>query len=186
METFLLLLVLIPIAILRYYTTDHDTPADKDRQRFAEGIELVLNRQYEEALSYFALMLQRYPKSAVAYLYRGRINYASGNYYSALYDLTQAATLDNTLPEIYYYKGLTHYELGESNAAFLEFDKAVWHSRSQDSHALRGRALARWALGQQWQAIQDLERAVTLGDEDAAFMLKGLRPRVTAPRDRTN
>lgn len=184
METFLLSLILIPIAILRYYTTDHDTPADKDRKRFQEGIELLAARQYDEALTYFSLLLPKFPKSAVAHFYRGQANFKSGNYYSALYDLTQSAMLDNTIAECYYFKGLAYYELGDFQAAFLELDKAVWHSRSLDADALRWRALARLPLGQAEQALQDLEKAVSLGDENAAFHLKGVQVQLASVRNR--
>lgn len=186
METFLLSLILIPIAILRYYTTDHDTPADKDRKQFREGIELLAARQYDEALTYFSLLIQKYPKSAVAYCYRGQANFRLNNYYSAIYDLTQSTTLDNTIAECYFFKGLAYFELGEYPTAFLELDKAVWHTRSLDADALRWRALARLPLGQAEQALQDLEKAVSLGDENAAFHLKGVQAQLSSVRNVRN
>jgi tetratricopeptide (TPR) repeat protein len=186
METFLLSLILIPIAILRYFTTDHDTRADKDRKRFREGIELLAAKQYDEALNYFSLLIQKFPKSAVAYFYRGQANFCLGNYYSAVYDLSQSTMLDHTIGECYFFKGQAHYELGEYQLAFLELDKAVWHSRSLNADALRWRALSRLPLGQAEQAVQDLEKAEALGDENAAFHLKGIRAQLAHPRNVRN
>lgn len=172
METIALILLLIPYVIIRYFTEDHDTPADKDRKRFAEGIELVQNKQYEEAHAYFTLLVNRYPKSAVAYLYRGICNYYLSNYYSALYDFTHSSSYDNTLWECFLYKGLSHLELEETDQAFLELDKAVWHSRSENANVLRFRGEARYRLKQFDSARMDWEQAAQLGDENAAYYLQ--------------
>jgi tetratricopeptide (TPR) repeat protein len=174
METVLAILLSIPFLVLRYYFHDHDTPADKDRRRFAEGVGLVQARQYDEALAYFLLMARQFPKSALLHQLKGRCNLGLGNFYSALYDFTVSLTLDNTLPETYLFKGQAHYQLTEHQAAFQEFDKAVWHTRSLNADALRWRALSRLHLGQTEQARQDLEKALQLGDENAAFHLNTL------------
>ncbi len=172
METIALILLFIPYVVIRYFTEDHDTPADKDRKRFNEGIELVKNKQYEEAHAYFSLLVNRYPKSAIAYLYRGMANYYMGNYYSALYDFTHSASFDNTQWECFLYKGLSHLELSDSDQAFLELDKAVWHSRSENPNVLRFRGEARYRLRQMDAARRDWEQAAQLGDENAAHYLQ--------------
>lgn len=174
METVLLLLLSIPFLILRYYFHDHETAAEKDQRRFAEGIGLVQARQFDEALAYFTLMAQQFPKSATVHLFKGRCNLGLGNYYSALYDFSVSLTLDNTLAETYLGKGQAHYHLDEFQQAFLEFDKAVWHTRSANADALRWRAVARMAFNQLDPARQDLEKAAALGDENADFYLRTL------------
>lgn len=172
METIALILLFIPYVIIRYFTEDHDTPADKDRKRFSEGIELVQGKQYEEACAYFSLLVNRYPKSAIAFLYRGICQYYLGNYHSALYDFTQSAAFDNTQWECFLYKGLSHLELGEIHPAFLELDKAVWHSRSENPHVLRFRGEAHYRLRHFDSARIDWEAAAQLGDENAAYFLQ--------------
>ncbi len=174
METVLILLLSIPFLVLKYYFDDHETSDEKDRRRFAVGVGLVQARQYDEALAYFMLMAQQFPKSATLHLLKGRCNLGLGNYYSALYDFTVSLTLDNTLAETYLFKGQAHFQLAEFPAAFQEFDKAVWHTRSGNADALRWRALARLKAGQTEQARQDLEKALALGDENAAFHLNTL------------
>ncbi|MDF7817515.1 hypothetical protein P1X15_07910 [Runella sp. MFBS21] len=171
METLLLILLLIPYLVLRYYLTDHDTPTDKERKRLLEGIQLYDNQAYAEAFAYFDKRIKEYRKSAIAYAYRAKCNLKEGNYFSAIYDSGQALSFDNTLADVHLDHGMAHYFLGEYNTAFLSFDKAVWFSRGNESNALRWRALARLKLHQLSQAEKDLSRAVELGDENAAYVL---------------
>ncbi|AXE16937.1 hypothetical protein DR864_03910 [Runella rosea] len=171
METFLLIFLLIPYLVLRYYLTDHDTPAEKERKRLAEGIELFNNGEYTKAHDYFNQKIKEYRKSAIAYAYRGQCNLKEQNIYSALYDFAEALSFDNTLSEVHLQKGMAHYQLLEYETAFLSFDKAVWFSRGEEPQALRWRALARLKLHQLSQAEKDLSKAVELGDENAAYVL---------------
>jgi tetratricopeptide (TPR) repeat protein len=172
MEVILLSLVFFIYLFVRYFMIDHDTPADKDRRRFTQGIHLVHIRRHDEALPFFDAAVKQYPKSAVAYAYRGRCHLRQENPYSALYDLTQALSLDNTLAECYLDKGIAYYQLSLFSDAFREFDKAVWYFRGQQPDALRWRALARIQLHQLLQAERDLHRAVELGDENAFYLLQ--------------
>lgn len=59
MEVALLLLLFIPYLVIRYYFIDHDTPAEKDRHRFRQGIELIQDRRLDEALAYFSASSSR-------------------------------------------------------------------------------------------------------------------------------
>ncbi|MBB5283211.1 tetratricopeptide (TPR) repeat protein [Rhabdobacter roseus] len=171
MEISLLVLLFIPYLIIKYLVTDHDTPAEKDTKRFREGIELVAQQQYEEAFRYFDEQVKKYPKSAVAYAWRGKCNLRDENYFSALYDLAQALSYDNTLAAAYLDKGQAHLALREYQDAFREFDKAVWFYRDNNADALRLRGLARLRMKQLSQSERDLRRAVELGDENARHVL---------------
>ncbi|GAB4013184.1 DUF3808 domain-containing protein [Spirosoma sp. KCTC 42546] len=164
---------------IRYFMVDHDTVSDKDRKRFKKGIELVQNRNSTEAYSYFDDAVRQYPKSAIAYAYRGKCQLAQENYYSAIYDLTEAISRDNTLAECYLDRGIALYYTNEFQQAFREFDKAVWFYRDEQPDAYRWRALARIQLRQLPQAENDLRRAVLLGDENSFHIL--LLPPFTRP-----
>ena len=109
MEVALLLLLFIPYLVIRYYFIDHDTPAEKDRHRFRQGIELIQDRRLDEALAYFDGVVHQHPKSAVAYACRGKCHLKQDNYYSALYDLTHSLSLDNTLADCYLDKGIAFF-----------------------------------------------------------------------------
>ncbi|WP_373512917.1 tetratricopeptide repeat protein, partial [Persicitalea sp.] len=94
MEICLVVLLIIPYLFVKYYLTDHETKAEKDLARFAEGIWLLNENRFEEAFRYFDEVVKANPKSAVAYAYRGKCNLFDENYYSALYDLEQALSFD--------------------------------------------------------------------------------------------
>lgn len=179
MEVMLLSLLFGLYLTIRYYLVDHDTSADKDRKRFRKGIDFVKNRQFEEAFHYFDDAVRQYPKSALAYAYRGKCHLAQENYYSAIYDLTQAISRDNTLADCYLDRGIAYYQTTEYPTAFREFDKAVWHFRDEKPDAYRWRAVARIQLRQLPQAENDLRRAVSMGDENSFHLL--LQPPFTRP-----
>ena len=164
---------------IRFYVVDHDTPSDKDRKRFRRGIELVHQHQINEAYQFFDDAVRQYPKSAIAYAYRGKCQLIQENYYSAIYALTEAISRDNTLADCYLDRGIAYYYTNDHQLAFREFDKAVWHFHDEQPDAYRWRALARVQLRQLPQAENDLRRAVMLGDENSFHLL--LQPPFTRP-----
>ncbi|MGA0558670.1 tetratricopeptide repeat protein [Larkinella sp. VNQ87] len=172
MEVALLGLFFILYLFVRYFVIDHDTPAEKDRRRFADGIQLVQLHRYNEAFRYFNEAVQHHPKSSLAFGYRAKCHLHQENFYSALFDLNKALSLDNTLSDSYLDKGIALYRLHELDEAFREFDKAIWYSRGLDPDAIRWRALAALHLEKYAQARNDLVRAIELGDENAAYLLK--------------
>ncbi len=171
MEIFLVVLLFIPYLFVKYYLTDHETKAEKDLARFAEGIWLMSENRFEEAFRYFDQSVKANPKSAIAFACRGKCNLRDENYYSAIYDLAQALSFDNTLSECYLDKGKAHYALQEFEEAFREFDKAVWFFRNESADALRLRGMARLRLAQFTQSERDFVRAAELGDEDSRVIL---------------
>ncbi|GAB2562024.1 tetratricopeptide repeat protein [Spirosoma areae] len=179
MEVVLISLLFGVYLTIRYYLVDHDTVADKDRKKLRKGIDLVNNRLFIEAHHYFDEAVRQYPKSAIAYAYRGKCQLVQENYFSAIYDLTQAINRDNTLADCYLDRGIAYYNTNEFQQAFREFDKAVWHFRDEKPDAYRWRALARIQVRQLPQAENDLRRAVSLGDENAFHLL--LQPPFTRP-----
>ena len=179
MEVVLLSLLFGIYLTIRYFLVDHDTLSDKDRKRFRKGLALVQSRHFTEAHRYFDDAVRQYPKSAVAYAYRGKCQLFLENYYSAIYDLTEAISRDNTLADCYLDRGIAFYNTNQFQQAFREFDKAVWHFRDEQPDAYRWRALVRIQLRQLPQAENDLRRAVLLGDENSFHLL--LQPPFTRP-----
>ena len=179
MEVALLCLFFGIYLTIRYYMVDHDTDADKDQKRFKKGIDLFNQSAITEAHIYFDNIVRQHPKSAIAYAYRGKCQLAQANYYSAIYDLTEALNRDNTLADCYLDRGVSYYRTNEFQQAFREFDKAVWHFRDEQPDAYRWRALARIELRQLPQAENDLRRAISLGDENSFHLL--LQPPFTQP-----
>ncbi|WP_044171226.1 tetratricopeptide repeat protein [Flectobacillus major] len=144
----------------------------KNKEKLEEGEAMLHEKKYAQAKAFFSEKLKRFPKSAKAYLLRTKANLFLENYYSALYDIEQSISFDNTVAEAYVLKGKILYKLDEFDKAFLEFDKADWHYRSENPIALRWRGMARFQIGQTDNAIEDFRRAVELGDEDAEYILR--------------
>lgn len=179
MEIALLSVLFVLYLTIRFYLVDHDTPADKDRKRFQTGIALMEQRSMEEAHQYFDDAVRQHPTSALAYACRGKCQLAQQNHFSAIYDLTQALSRDNTLADCYLDRGIAYHQTEQFTEAFREFDKAVWFFRDEKPDAYRWRALARIQLRQLPQAENDLRRAVALGDENSFHIL--LQPPFTRP-----
>jgi tetratricopeptide (TPR) repeat protein len=144
----------------------------RDVEKLGDGEVLLSEKKYLDAQIFFSEKLKFFPKSSRAYFFRGKANLHLENYYSALYDIEQSISFDNTVAEYFVIKGKILYKLEEFDKAFLEFDKADWFYRSGNAETLRWRGMSRYLLGQVENAIIDFKRAVELGDEDADYILK--------------
>ncbi len=171
MEVAVLIPFLILYLVIRYFAGDHETASGKDTRRFASGIELYKAGKFREAYDYFDTVLREYPKSAVAYAYRGKCSLAEGNIHSALYNFTQALSYDNTLSECYLEKGKILLSQQQYRDAFREYDKAVWFSHGNNPEILRERGIARMRVKLYRQSSADFARAVELGDEESCNIL---------------
>lgn len=140
-------------------------------EQLEAGEKMLEAKQYVQARDFFAYKLNDFPKSARAYYGRAYANFHLKNYFSALYDIEESISFDNTVADAYLLKGKILYYLEEYDQAFLEFDKADWHYRNENPVALRWRGIARFQLGQRRLAIDDFNKAVALGDEDANYIL---------------
>ena len=143
----------------------------KDERRLQEGIGLLKRRQYHEALAYFAHVLILEPDCPIALVSRARCYFGLGELYLALADCSHAAEIDQEVPGVYLLKGQIFYQLKDYQEAFVYFDKAVWFCRD-DAAGYRWRALTYLQLENPGRAIQDFQKAVALGDEDANFYLR--------------
>ncbi len=141
MDVIIVVPLVVSLLLLRYYLADHDTPTDKDRKRYTEGIAMFEAGDYVAAQAYFDQKVKQNRKSALAYAYRGKCNLKADNLYSALYDFTEALSFDTTLSDVHFEKGKVHFQLGEYHDAYLSFDKAVWFSRGKNTDALHWRAV---------------------------------------------
>lgn len=145
---------------LRYYA-DQRTEAQKETDRLREGITMYNSDQLAQALTYFNNVLTNKPTSAVAYLYRARIYRALGDSQAALADLNHGKSYDDTIADLHIESGQIHYEEGDFQTAFQDFDKAIFHDHGDDPTPYRWRGLVRQHL-QDMLAEQDLATAVRL------------------------
>ncbi|CAN5128777.1 hypothetical protein BH09BAC4_BH09BAC4_48890 [soil metagenome] len=149
------------IIYLRYYA-DLRSKSEQDVEKLQVGIKLYANGQFNDALVFFNQHLQKEPKSSVAYLYLARCYRALGNVSSATTALKTGESYDDTVADLHLEMGQVLLDQQDYNGAFLEFDKAVFHSKGTQADAYQWRGMARQQLHQPTEAQQDLERAITL------------------------
>jgi tetratricopeptide (TPR) repeat protein len=161
MELLLTAAIISYIVYLRYYA-DFSTKAEKERVQLQAGIDLYNTNQLGAARHYFSQKIEENPAWSIAYLYRARCLRELGDTDAALSDLRTGESYDDTVTDIHVEIGRILYEKREFEAAFAEFDKAVFHSQGQASMPYYWRGLSRQQLGQSTDSQDDLERATTL------------------------
>ncbi|OIN55758.1 tetratricopeptide repeat protein [Arsenicibacter rosenii] len=146
------------IIYLNYYA-DLRTEWEKDRDRMAGGLQLLNAGKLPEAFSYFSEQVQQHPRSAVAYLYRGKSYEALGKNEQALADFREAASFDSTIPDVHIALGELHLNQEDYQTAWRDFDKAIFYGQGDYADAFRGRAIANQQLNQPDQARSDFQQA---------------------------
>jgi tetratricopeptide (TPR) repeat protein len=170
MESFVLFLLLLFYVFLRVaFGKVKDKTAD-DRVRYRPGLELVKQKQYDQAVAYFEKVIGKDDHCALAYAMRGKCRLAQGDPIEAIVDCNRATSFDHCLAEAYLDKGIALFRLKHVTEAYLEFDKAVWYGKD-NAEAYRWRGILRMQLGMDEKARQDLEKAIRLGDEHASYYL---------------
>jgi tetratricopeptide (TPR) repeat protein len=159
--------ILVTVAIIGYiiylrYFADLRNKSEQDFEKLQPGIQLYTNKQFDEALAFFSQYLQKEPKSSVAYLYLARCYRALDDVPAALEALRTGESYDDTVADLHLEIGQILYEQQDFEGAFLEFDKAVFHSKGVQADAFEWRGQTRQQLGQDAEAQQDLNRASAL------------------------
>jgi Tfp pilus assembly protein PilF len=149
------------IFYLRYYA-DLRSKSEKDIDKLQVGIKLYTSGQFNDALVFFEQYIQKDPKSSVAYLYLARCYRALGDVASATTAIKTGESYDDTVADLHLEMGQVLLDQQDYNGAFLEFDKAVFHSKGAQADAYQWRGIARQELQQPTEAQQDLARANTL------------------------
>lgn len=161
MEILLTAAIISYIVYLRYYA-DFSTKAERERTQLQRGIDLYNINQLDAAQHYFSQQIQEYPKQSIAYLYRARCWRELGDPNAALADLRMGESYDDTVTDIHVEIGRILYDQRDYQAAFAEFDKAIFYSQGQEAMPYYWRGLTRQKLDQPIEAQTDLDKATTL------------------------
>ncbi|WP_026998732.1 tetratricopeptide repeat protein [Eisenibacter elegans] len=157
---------------IRLMLGHHKSPAQRDAKRLGEGVALLAQKQYEDALAYFEKALKQSPNSALAWTCKAQCHLQLQQPFYCLHACTKALDIDYTLRQNYLYKGIALMQIQEHEQALQELDKAVWHYKSTSAEALRYRGLAHYRLGNNDKAELDFKKAIQLHDEDANYYLR--------------
>ena len=164
MELLMMVAIISYIIYLRYYA-DLRVESDKELDQLQMGVKLYNGGQIESAFQYFDQQIQQHPQWSVAYLYRARCHLKLGDTKAALADLETGESYDNTVTDIHIEMGQILYNRVDYEAAFAEFDKAVFHSQGRDAMAYYWRGRTRQKLNQPQEARHDLDQAIVLEEQ---------------------
>lgn len=98
-------------------------------QLFNKGRELVnQEKKEEEALAMMTRVVGRFARHAQAYERRGFVNYRLGNVRDAQYDYDKSLSINPSMPEAHYGRGLVHAKNENWEAAAADFDAVTKNS----------------------------------------------------------
>jgi tetratricopeptide (TPR) repeat protein len=171
MEVFILLVLMGLYIGLKVFMGGAADPIGRDKRKYKAGLRFIDNREFDKGFVYFNAMISENPRSASAWLYRGRCQQGLGNQYAAIADYTKASEIDYNVAEAFLLKAKLLLHLDEVEQALEAAEKAVWHLRNNgEAYTVRGEILAK--LGQNGKAVMDFRKAISLGDENANFILR--------------
>lgn len=112
---------------------------------------------------------KQYP---TVYITRGSALLDLKKYDKAIYNYTIAIQLSPENEEPYAYRGRAYYEIDSLKSSKSDFDKAIQLNKNF-GYAYTNRALLKYTkLNDKVGGCEDLNKAATLGDEDAKYHLK--------------
>jgi tetratricopeptide (TPR) repeat protein len=152
--------------------------------RWAHGATVELLGDYEAAVADYNKVIELDPMHATAYFRRGIVRQKTGDLERAAADFGRALELSPSFAAVYVSLGRVQEERSDWPAALAAYDKALGLFGDQSNRPVerryptgeiyyfRGRARA--ALGQTRQAIEDLEKAQSLPNNDRGREIEDL------------
>lgn len=171
------LLISIPFLVyfyLRIRLGSDISPQEYEEIVFKEGIKYYNAHDFVKAFRYFDREIKEYPKSSVAYLYRGKCHYHFENWEAALGDFHTSVELDSSLAEPVYWRGLCHYHLEEYHVALVELKRASEMYQDKNPEILRLIGKLEFRNANFESAKQRFRIAASLGDNQSNILLQTL------------
>lgn len=137
---------------------------------FSEGVWLMNERRYAEAVAAFDRAIEAVPGDAEALTHRSAALLKSGDFTGALRDAEAAIRLDNNDAAAWRARALAHLALAKFPEALADCEEAVAiNGRLGENYRLRG--IARTATGELHRALRDFGTAIHF-DADLAETLR--------------
>jgi tetratricopeptide (TPR) repeat protein len=144
---------------------------EKQQKKFRAGLEMIQKKDWEAAWEYFQKRNKRWPFETLPWVMLGEISLHQGDNEQAVFFAQKALRLDNTITEAHLLMSKGLQALGEFETAFQIAQKAAWFGRNH-AEANRLAGLLFLEKGNVEKGIHHLERAFSLGDEEAQMALK--------------
>ena len=126
-----------------------------------------MRNRSDKAMQYYKKALELDSRISEAHFRLGTLSYRAKQYQEARESLEKAVRLDSDLYEAYFFIGKLQKENKEYSAALASFEKASKDSEMK-VRALVERGGCYMSTGDTPRAITELERAVSLSDDDSA------------------
>lgn len=165
-----ILLLLLPKFFHDWLVGDFSFSEDEyfeDKKPIAEGIKLIEAEDFIKAFYFFNQSVEKYPKNAFAYFYRGKCHYHFENIEAALADFDKTLRLDSTIGEAFVMKGKCLYQLEAYEDALKEYRRASRKQHDKNPELLRLVGELEIRTGNFESARKTLKLAIELGDEIA-------------------
>ncbi len=152
------LLIQIAVLILLAPVISYGEPSAPD---FQKGIEYFKNKKYNEAEAIFNQIIKAEPQNAFAYFYLGQVYKSQKKYDAAIEAYEKAQSLDESLSDLSFQKGLVNYQAQHFENALKEFDLYL-KNHPQDASALFYKGVTLKKLDDSQQAMVFLKEASQL------------------------
>lgn len=161
-----------PSATPKAVTEKVKNPQDA-RKAYEVGTQLLLKRNFKDALIRFNQALDANPGFVKAHALRGVCYFVMDDPRKALVDLDTALELDPENALSQWARGQVYFFLGDSQQAIKDYDR-VLKNQPENAQAYFFRAVARYRLGHIKACITDASNSIAYAPQNAdAFALRG-------------
>ncbi len=147
---------------------------ERAREFFNAGVKNGIDGDFQAAIANFEKAIDLNPLFAEAFLYKGLAEIETGNYETALKDLTITIELDPGFSDqAHYFRGLTKY----FQEAYIEAidDLSIAIRMNPDFVAFYQRGKANLKLGEYRRSLQDFDIALRLNEEfHEGYLYRGI------------
>ncbi len=153
---------ILKVEISSYIKND----AFKDFEFFKEGYDAEEKGNYEDAIKYYSLYIEKYPNDTDAYNNRGVAKSKLEDYIGAIQDFNKAIELNPNYSAAYSNRGLAKRDLKDYRGAIEDYDKAI-ELNPNSTATYYNRGTVEGKLKDYIGAIQDFNKAIELNHDFA-------------------
>ena len=150
---------------------DYKSNEINDNDYYNNGIILLKNKLYEQAIMEFSKAININPCQSEAYYNRGYAYAEKGQFENAISDYSQAISINNEYSEAYNNRGNIYSDQGEFEKAISDYNQAI-RLNINFADAYNNRAITYYEKRNYGKARQDLQIMKRLGLEIAPKLIK--------------
>lgn len=135
------------------------------QERFAEGMQAFVNKNYKEAVDKFSTVIDQVTDYPLAYVSRGSAHNRAGKLENALNDFNKAIELKPEYARAYHLRGLLHEKMEQDEKALKDIDKAV-ELNPEYGAAYYSRAGLHAKMGNEDRAMEDINMVTMITEQN--------------------